>query len=216
VILLVFFSTVHVIATGTKHPIDFYLPGILGLAVMSTSMVSLGIATGFERGYGVLRRLGSTPLGRSRLLGAKAITVGIIEVIQALVLVLVGIGLGWHSDNHTLITLLLARSLGIAILSSVSFSAIGLFFAGRLKAELNLAFLNGLYLVFLLVGGMIIPFSRFPHALGIIAKVLPAGALATGLIGAFGGSVSLHDWVVLGVWALVAPIAAAMTFRFES
>ncbi|HEX3947251.1 MAG TPA: hypothetical protein VHW47_06075, partial [Acidimicrobiales bacterium] len=51
VVFLVFFSNVHVVATGSASPVDFFAPGILALAVMSTAMVSLGIATGFERGY---------------------------------------------------------------------------------------------------------------------------------------------------------------------
>ena len=75
VLFLLFFSTVHVLPTGTKHPVDFLVPGVLALAVMSSSMVALSIGTGFERGYGVLKRLGTTPLGRPRLLAAKIVTV---------------------------------------------------------------------------------------------------------------------------------------------
>ena len=66
VLLLVFFSLVDVLPTGTKDPVDFLAPGILALATMSTAMVSLGIGTGFERSYHVLKRLGATPLGRPR------------------------------------------------------------------------------------------------------------------------------------------------------
>src|SRR5579864_4316022 len=71
--LLVFFSVVDVLPkpAGVVHAVDFLSPGVLALAVMSTSMVSLGIATGFERQYGVLKRLGTTPLGRPALLAAK-------------------------------------------------------------------------------------------------------------------------------------------------
>src|SRR5271155_3050733 len=96
VIFLLFFSTVHVVATPHQKAVDFFVPGILALAVMSTAMVSLGIATGFERGYGVLKRLGSTPLGRPRLLAAKIVTVLAVELVQAAVLVPVALGLGWH------------------------------------------------------------------------------------------------------------------------
>ena len=80
VVFLLFFSAVHVLPTGTPHPVDFLVPGILALAVMATSMTALSIGTGFERGYGVLKRLGSTPLGRPRLLGAKILTVLAVEV----------------------------------------------------------------------------------------------------------------------------------------
>src|SRR3984957_11837917 len=96
VLFLVFFSTVHVISTPTAKEVNFFVPGVLALAVMSTAMVSLGIATGFERGYGVLKRLGSTPLGRPRLLGAKIATVVVVELLQAAVLVGVGYALGWN------------------------------------------------------------------------------------------------------------------------
>ena len=88
--LPLFFSAVHVLPTGTRHPVDFLVPGILALAVMATAMTALGIGTGFERGYGVLKRLGSTPLGRPRLLGAKIVTVVVVELVQAAVLVAVG------------------------------------------------------------------------------------------------------------------------------
>ena len=87
VLLLVFFSTVDVLPTGTDEPIDFLAPGILALAVMSTAMVSLGIGTGFERSYRVLKRLGATPLGRGRLIMAKIIAVALVEIVQFAVLV---------------------------------------------------------------------------------------------------------------------------------
>ena len=100
VVFLLFFSTVHVVSTPTAKAVDFFVPGILSLAVMSTAMVSLGIATGFERGYGVLKRLGSTPLGRPRLLGAKIATIVVVEIVQAAVLVPVGFLLGWNPGGH--------------------------------------------------------------------------------------------------------------------
>src|SRR5580658_840315 len=95
VAFVVFFSTVHVLPT-TGRAVNFVVPGVLALAVMSTAMVSLGIATGFERGYGVLKRLGTTPLRRDRLVVAKLGAVLLVEVVQAAVLVPVGFGLGWN------------------------------------------------------------------------------------------------------------------------
>src|SRR5665213_3696157 len=86
VLFLLFFSAVHVLPTSTKHPVDFLVPGILALAVMSTAMVALGIGTGFDRGYGVLKRLAATPLGRPRLLGAKIISVIGVELVQVCLL----------------------------------------------------------------------------------------------------------------------------------
>ncbi|MDE3087619.1 MAG: ABC transporter permease, partial [Acidobacteriota bacterium] len=96
VVLLVFFSEVHLLPTGTKEPITFLAPGVLALAVMGTALVNLSIATGFERGYGVLKRMGTTPLGRPALLTAKVAAVVVVELLQAAVLVPVAYGLGWR------------------------------------------------------------------------------------------------------------------------
>ena len=95
VLLLVFFSLVDVLPTGTDDPIDFLAPGVLALAVMSTAMVSLGIGTGFERSYHVLKRLGATPLGRGRLIAAKICSVAVVELAQFAILVPVAYLLGW-------------------------------------------------------------------------------------------------------------------------
>src|SRR5271168_3287338 len=120
VVLLVFFSLVPVLPTRTRHRVDFLAPGVLALAVMSTAMVSLGIATAFERSYGVLKRLGATPLGRPRLLGAKIITVVLVELLQAAVLVAVGFGLGWNPDPHGSGSAGLA-AVGAVLLASAAF-----------------------------------------------------------------------------------------------
>src|SRR5215467_7256941 len=93
--ILVFFSKVDTVNSGYKDPVDFLVPGVLALAVMSSAMVSLGIATGYERRYGVLKRLGSTPLSRAGLLCAKTLNVLAFEVVQAVVIVATGIALGW-------------------------------------------------------------------------------------------------------------------------
>ena len=155
VVFLLFFSKVSVVSTPTATPANFFVPGILALAVMSTAMVSLGIATGFERGYGVLKRLGSTPLGRPRLLGAKIVTILAVELLQAAVLLPVGIGLGWNPGGGG--PPAVAAALGAILLGSTAFAGIGLFMAGTLRAEVNLAAANGLYLILLLLGGMIVP-----------------------------------------------------------
>jgi ABC-2 type transport system permease protein len=216
VIFLLFFSEVSVIATPTAKPVDFFVPGILSLAVMSTAMVSLGIATGFERGYGVLKRLGATPLGRPRLLGAKIVTIVAVELIQAAVLLPVGAGLGWNPGGSG-VSAAIPSAIGAILLGSAAFAGIGLLMAGTLRAEVNLAAANGLYLVLLLLGGMIVPISKLPGGLASFAKLLPAEALSAALhatLGA-GSAVPVESWVVLAVWAVAAPVAAALTFKWE-
>jgi ABC-2 type transport system permease protein len=211
--LLVFFSLVDVLPkpNGIDHPVDFLTPGILALAVMSTAMVSLGIATGFERQHGVLKRLGATPLGRPRLLAAKIVSIAAIEILQMAVLVGVAAVLGWGPGGPV------ALALPAVLLATVAFCGLGLLMAGALRAEVTLAAANGLYLALLLLGGMIFPLTKLPGGLRDVAEALPAGALSDALHGALsaGGSVPGRSWVVLVAWAVLAPAAAARTFRWE-
>jgi ABC-2 type transport system permease protein len=214
VLFLIFFSTVHVVSTPTAKAVDFFVPGVLALAVMSTAMVSLGIATGFERGYGVLKRLGSTPLGRPRLLGAKIITILAVLAVQAVILIPVGLILGWNPGGSGSCLL---SAVGVVLLATIGFAGIGLFMAGTLKPEVNLAAANGLYLVFLLLGGMIVPIGKLPSGLASVAKLLPPDALSAGLHASLGAGAAVPplSWAVLAVWAIAAPLAAAFTFRWE-
>jgi ABC-2 type transport system permease protein len=216
VVFLLFFGAVHVLPTGTPHPVDFLVPGILALAVMSTSMTALSIGTGFERGYGVLKRLGSTPLGRPRLLAAKILAVLAVEVLQAGVLVGVGYLLGWNPGGPGS-GALVGEALAAMVLGTLAFGGAGLILAGTLKPLVNLAVVNALFVVLLLLGGMLIPLSKLPHWLAELSRLLPAAALADALHGTLGHGVPVttRDWVVLTVWAVGAPVVAAVTFRWE-
>jgi ABC-2 type transport system permease protein len=209
--LLVFFSVVDVLPTPTRHPVDFLAPGILALAVMSTAMVSLAIATGFERQYGVLKRLGSTPLGRPALLAAKSISVIVVLAIQVAVLVPIAFALGWRPHAGAPVALI------AVVLGAIAFAGLGLLMAGSLRAEATLAGANGLYLALLLLGGMIIPLTKLPSGLRTASRALPAGALSDALHAALGAgnAVPTRAWLVLVAWAIAAPLAAAMTFRWE-
>jgi ABC-2 type transport system ATP-binding protein len=215
VVFLLFFSTVHVLPVGTEHPVDFLVPGILALAVMSTAMTALGIGTGFDRGYGVLKRLGSTPLGRPRLLLAKMTTVAAVELGQAAVLLAVGFGLGWSPAHGSAATA--GGAAAAMVLGTVAFCGIGLLLAGTLRPLVNLAVLNTLFVVLLLLGGMLVPLSKLPGWLADVARALPASALADALHRTLssGTAVSWRDWLVLGIWAIAAPAAAASAFRWE-
>ncbi len=210
ILLLVFFSTVDVLPTGTDHPIDFLAPGVLALAVMSTAMVGLGIATGFERQYGVLKRLGATPLGRPALLAAKTGAILVVEVVQAVVLVVLALVLGWRPSGSAAAVVL------AMLLATVGFAGLGLLMAGLMRGEAVLAAANGLYLVLLLLGGMVIPVSKLPAGLRALARALPAASLSDVLHAATtAGHVPGRAWAVLVIWAVAAPLAAAATFRWE-
>jgi ABC-2 type transport system permease protein len=207
IVLLVFFGAV------AANPPEFLVPGLLALAVMSTSMVSLGIATAYERYYGALKRLLGSPLPRSSLIAAKTLAVLVIEIVQVVVLVLIArLMFGWSPTGSYV-------EAGIALmLGSAAFAGLGLLMAGSLRAEATLAIANGLYLVFLLLGGFILPLDRLPEPIGFVAHALPAAALTDATRGALESmstQAELGPLALLAAWAVVTLGAAAVTFRAE-
>lgn len=211
VILLGFFGSVDVLPSGDSDPLNFLVPGVLAVAIMSTSMVSLGIATGFERSYLVLKRLGATPLSRAQLVIAKIISVFVVELVQAAVLLPIGIALGWQPNGTTW-----PLAFAAVFLGSASFAGIGLLLAGRLRAEINLAAQNGLYLLLLLLGGMIIPRDSLPGFFSTAASALPSTALADLLRATLNGSGALaQPFIVLALWGVLTPAVAAKRFRWS-
>jgi ABC-2 type transport system permease protein len=212
-LLLVFFSTVDVLPKpeGVTDAVDFLAPGVLALAVLSTGMVQTAIGVAFERQYGVLERLGTTPLGRPRLLAAKLVAVLVVELVQVVVLGGAALALGWDPSWEA------GAAVGAVALGTAAFGGLGMLMAGRLRGEMTLAAANGLYLVLLLLGGMVFPLSELPGALESLASALPAAPLA-GLLdaAASGAGGDGGDWAVLAGWGVAAPVAAALTFRWRA
>ncbi len=212
--LLAFFTAVDVLPSGSEKSVDFLVPGVLALAVMSTAFTGQAIATGFERSYGALKRLGATPLPRSILLAGKTAAVLAVEVVQLVLLVAVGLALGWDpAGGPGAVPAVLA----LVVLGTAAFSGLGLLMAGTLRAEATLAAANGVYLLLLLIGGVVFPLSELPGWLRTIAQGLPTAALSDGLrqVLADGSGPGARPLIVLAVWAVASLVLAARTFRWE-
>jgi ABC-2 type transport system permease protein len=194
--------------------IDFLAPGILALAVMSTAFTSQAIATGFERRYGVLKRLGATPLSRTGLIAAKTATVVAVELLQAVLIIAVALAIGW-SPNASPAAVIVVPIL--ILLGTAAFSGLALLMAGTLRAEATLAAANLVYVVLLGVGGVVFPLTKFPAAARPVLELLPTGALSTGLrdVLAYGAVFPVKDAVTLAVWAVAGITLAARYFRWE-
>ena len=195
------------------HPVvDVVTPGVLALAVMSTSFTSLAIATAFERRYGVLKRLGASPLPRSGLLAGKVLALLLIELMQLLVLSVVGLLLGW--DPVVTATSVVAAVLAV-LLGTLAFASLGLLMAGALRAEATLAAANLVYLLLLAAGAVVLPASAY-GAYGQVAQWLPSGALGEAMRDAFlDGTVAWRDLAVLLGWSVIGTVATARTFSWE-
>jgi len=210
--VLLFFASVGILPAVAGRPVDFLLPGSLALAIIATSLVNLGIVTAYDRHYGVLKRLGGSPLPRAGLLAAKMLAVLVVELVQ--VALLVGIAtllLGWQPSANASI-LAAAASL---VLGTLVFAGLGLLMAGRLRAEGTLAGANGLFLVFLLLGGIVVPIDHLPAPLAAIAAVLPANTLSAAFRAALGSGDTLGPLAALAAWAVVTVGLSAATFRWE-
>ncbi|MFF9649816.1 ABC transporter permease [Streptomyces sp. NPDC014622] len=210
-LLLVLFSAVDVVDTGAGRSVDFLTPGVLALAVMSTAFTGQAIATGFERRYGVLKRLGASPLPRWALMTAKTLSVLVTEVLQVVLLTVIAFALGWspHGDPFAVALLL--------VLGTAAFSGLGLLMAGTLKAEATLAAANLVFLLLLIGGGVIVPLDKFPDAVQSALGLLPITALSDGLrdVLQHGAGMPWGDLGVLAVWAVLGLGAAAKFFRWE-
>ncbi len=215
--VLLFFASVPVLAlddVAGGDTVGFLLAGTIALAVIATSLVNLGISTGYERHYGVLKRLGGSPLGRADLGIARLGAILVVEVIQVALLGAIALGpLGWVVPDGASPALALVT----VLLGTAAFAGIGLLLAGTLRAEATLAVANGLFLGSLLLGGIVQPLDRFPGALATVAGLLPPAALAEALRVALGASSgeATGPVLVLAAWAVGSLAAAARWFSWD-
>jgi ABC-2 type transport system permease protein len=192
-----------------RPTIDVLAPGVLALAVLSTAFTSLAIATGFERRYGVIKWLGSSPLPRHGLLLGKVGALLLVEVLQVVVISAVALLLGWTPEPH------LPGAFLAVLCGTAAFASLGLLLAGALRAEATLAAANLVYLLLLAGGGVVVPSSSY-GALGAVVTWLPSGALGDALRASLAdGRTDVPALLVLLGWAAVGSLLTARTFRWE-
>jgi ABC-2 type transport system permease protein len=211
-VLLVFSAFDMSGGTATGSPVDRMLPASMALAVIAASMVSLAIATGFERSYGVIKRLGGSPAGTSALVASKTVAVVVVEAVQVALLLVIALALGWAPGPSPSPPLVAAG----LVLGTIAFAGLGLLMAGTLRAEATLALANLLFLLSLVLGGIVVPLDRLPAAVAAIAEDLPPAALVHVLtVGLGGGGDATQALVLLTGWAVLFAVLAARRFRWD-
>lgn len=181
-------------------------------AIIATSMTSQAIATGFDRRGGVLRWIATTPLGRSGYMAGKLVALAIIHVLQVLVLGALALGLGWRPSLGAL-----ALSLPVWVLGTAAFGTLGLLLAGVFRAEAVLALSNIFFLVFVALGGVMIPAASFPGFVGALIAVLPSAALTTALTATLGGAAPpLLSIALLCGWTVLLSVLTVKFFKWTS
>jgi ABC-2 type transport system permease protein len=210
-LVLVGLTRAHSPDLGAARRIDVLAPGVLALGLISSAFTGQAIQTGFDRRYGVLRMLGSTPLGRSGLLAAKALATAAVVVVQVVVLGGLGFVLGWNPHALGILPAVLFLALGAA-----AFVALALLLAGLLRAEAVLAVANLVWVLMLAGSAVVVPASVMPSPLDRVAPYLPSGALGDGLRAAFEhGRLDVGAALVLLAWLAVAAALVRRTFRWS-
>lgn len=196
---------------GTGERIDLATAGVLALAIISTAFTGQAILLGFERRWGVLRMLGTTPLGRDGLLLSKALSVFAVLVVQFVVLGGVAAFLGWRPDPAGI-----PGAIVVTVLGVLAFASLAALIGGTLRAEAVLALANLLWILLAAAGGVLIAADRFPAPWSTIVGFLPSSALGDGLRAALvDGAFPVGDILVLAVWAAVTGLLASRLLRWS-
>ena len=190
---------------------DAAVPGVLALCVISTALSGQGIATGFDRRYGVLRFLATTPLGRNGLIMGKCIAVLVVVAIQFTLVAVLGYGLGWRPD-----AIAVSRSIITMLMGAGAFTALGLLIAGTVRAEATLAIVNIAWVILAGAGGVVFPLKSFPDWYAGVVAWSPSAALGDALRGNFIQHQWLADphWVII-VWTVVIGFIASRKFKWS-
>jgi ABC-2 type transport system permease protein len=193
-------------ADAATERVDVVVPGVLALAVMSTAFTGQAILLGFERRWGVLRLLGTTPLGRGGLLAGKAVSVLAVVAVQLTVLGAVGLALGWRPQAAGL-----APALLVVVLGAAAFALLAACLGGSLRAEAVLALANLVWVLLAAAGGVLLPAGVLPSGLAAVVSVLPSAALGDGLRSALADGA--WNWAAMGLLALWTALAGLLARR---
>lgn len=187
--------------------VDIAVPGVLALCVLSTALSGQGIATGFDRRYGVLRFISTTPLGKGGLIAGKVLAVLSVLLIQYLLVGALGQLLGWTATVPGVL-----MSLPTLLLGAACFTSLGLLIAGTVRAEATLAIVNMAWVLLAAAGGILIPTDRYPAWLGSIIDLLPSAALGNALRGDY----IYHSFLLLPhlILVIATVVFATLATRF--
>ncbi|MFL4476417.1 ABC transporter permease [Paeniglutamicibacter sp. MACA_103] len=193
------------------NPIDAAAPGVLALCVVSTAFTGQGIATGFDRRYGVLRFLSTTPLGRAGLIYGKVMAVLVVLFLQVVVIGGTALLMGWRPAPAGI-----GWAVALMVLGAAAFTALGLLVAGTVRPEATLAITNLAWVLLAAVGGILFPSTRAPAYLQPIVDLLPSAALGDSLRAALiAGTGSVSGILILLAWTIIAGFAATRWFKWN-
>jgi ABC-2 type transport system permease protein len=212
---LLFLGFFGAIFHGNQHDLNVIVPGIAGMAVMSTTFSALAFNMVFLREQGVLKRIRGTPMpGGSYLMGiaGNAVTNTAIQITIITVAGRLFFGTGWPKDWGALV---LFVTVGV-----ICFASLGVALSHAIpNFDSAPAYVNAVFLPVIFISGVFYDAAKAPGFLKGIAQALPLKHVIDGLSGAMvtGAGIGKHV-TALGVilaWSVVGIALAIRGFSWD-
>src|SRR3989304_3835344 len=198
--------------------IDFFLPGIIGFAVLSTAVTNTAFGLVFLKKTLVLKRIFATPTKGATILLGQSLARLVIVLAQTLIILGMGIFVFDFNLVNGFTTVL--NVFILSVIGLLAFLGFGLFVAGLSNDENTIAPVAQLMILpQFLVAGTFFPIESLPSWAQPIVNLLPLAffnnAIRKITIDGFGFEHLLPQLLGLAIWAAIAYIAAARTFKWE-
>lgn len=195
--------------------IDWVIPGIIGLNLMSTGMWGMGFGIVQMRQKKQLKRLVSTPMRKRDFLLAQILARLSFICLEVPPIVI----FAWLAFGVKVAGPLLSLAV-VIVLGAMTFAGLGLLSASRARTIEGVSgILNVVMLPMFVLSGVFFPSSRYPDALQPVIQALPLTALNNALRGVYNDGLSVVDMpvsiAVLAAWGLVSFALALRAFRWQ-
>ena len=201
------------ISQDTFSAVDYYLPGLIGAFVMSTTVIGITSQNTEFRKRGIIKRLSLTPLSRSEWIIGSILA----QTVLAFILTLMMFAVGWAVLGVTAVPNLLVVAMVIA--GAIQFSGLGMLIAGLIKdIESANAASNAIVLPMMFLSGVFFPLDSAPEFIHIISSLLPLkyliDGLRFGLISGFPEGALISLAITFGL-AVVFVIIGSITTKWQ-
>ena len=212
---LLFLALFGAILHGNQHDLNVIVPGIAGMAVMSTTFVALAYNMTFLREQGVLKRIRGTPMPAISYLFAIAFNAVTNAALQIAIITVAGrvfFGTGWPRDWGELVVFVAA---GV-----ICFATLGVAFSHVIpNFESTSAYVNAVFLPVILISGVFYDSHRAPGFIKGVAQALPLTHLIDGLSGAMvkgtGLGANISALGVIAAWGVLGIALAVRGFSWD-
>jgi ABC-type multidrug transport system permease subunit len=157
---------------GSRY-IDFLIPGMIGMNIMSSSMWGIGYVLVEMRTRKLLKRLVATPMSRLQFLVSFVLMRALFLLLELPVL----LAFGWFAF-HVGIAGSIPLLVAVSVAGALTFAGLGLLVASRAQNTQTVSgLMNAIMLPMFIGSGVFFSTARFPQAMQPFVRVLPLTAL---------------------------------------